>query len=118
QAVPRIEEQPDIGALKRACERFQATRETCLIKVVADRHVEAEAAQNRRHVLGVVARIGQSRSVQVLRVADDKGYTSLRHGMCGSRQGGHKTYESSQRVSHPNLRPFGKQAWANHCGPR
>src|SRR5262244_1039186 len=102
--MPRIEEQPNIGAVERTSECFHATGETCLIKVVADRHVEAEATQNRRHVLGVVARIWQSRSVQVLRVADDKGYTSLRHGMGGSRQGGHKTYESNQRVSHPNLR--------------
>src|SRR5260370_42167317 len=99
-----IEEQPNVGAVKCTSECFYATGETCLIKVVADRHFEAEPAQNRRHVLGVVARIRQNKSMRVLRVPDDKGDASLRHGLASSRQRDHKTYENNQRGSHRNLR--------------
>jgi hypothetical protein len=70
QGVPGIVEDGDIGALDLAGEVLDRFLHRGTVGIEAERGVEAETLQRRRHVLGVIARIPERRNVAVVGVAD------------------------------------------------
>ena len=87
QAVAGIEEQRDVGLLGGPAELDQRLDQRAAVEVGAADHLEAERLEALRHVVGVVARIGELRREFIGRVADDqRNARSRRPGRCQPEQ--------------------------------